>query len=147
MADTTLIKTQIEPHIRQWLSTVFQDHTFKERDITLPTGGSYKADAVSDDGSIVAAILCSRAKTRTGNENTGGVRKARGDVSMLNALPDTVTTAMVFTDAEFCDLIARRAHRWGAGNMQMLVCQLPDGLDRLLGTVLDNASFEQRAAD
>ena len=146
MADTTPIKTQIEPYIRQWLAQLFPGHVFEERDVNVGSSQPYKADAVSEDGSIVAAILCSRPKTRTGRENTGGVRKARGDVSMLNRIPEDVTRLVVFTDPGFRDLVKRRAERWGVGQLRTEVCDLPDDLDSLLTSVLDDASHEQRAA-
>lgn len=147
MANTTKIKTVIEPYIQNWLSTKFPGHIFKEKLVTLSTGSSYRFDAVAEDGFIVGAILCNRPKTRTGRENTGAVHKARNDVDSLKLLPAVVKKLMVFTDAGFCELVSRRAARFGTESIDMIVCILPPNLAKLLRDILDEASNEQRAAE
>lgn len=147
MANTTKIKTEIEPYIQNWLSTYFHEHVFKEKAVTLLTGSSYRFDAVAEDGSIVGAILCNRPRTRTGRENTGAVHKALGDINYLKLLPAGVKKLMVFTDAGCCDLIRRRATRLGTESIDMVVCTLPPDLEKLLGEILDAASNEQRASE
>jgi len=147
MADTSLIKTEIEPYVRKWLSVHLDNVPLEERSVTLSSGGGYRFDAVSQNGLIVAAILCNRPKTRTGRENTGGVRKALAEIEHLKQLPRTVKKFMVFTDQEFYSLIRRRAKRFGIEEIEMLVCKLPLEKDELLQKVLNNASYEQRAAE
>ena len=147
MADTTKIKTVIEPYIQNWLSTQFPGHVFKEKPVLLITRSSHRFDAVAEDGSIVAAILCNRPKTRTGRENTGAVRKARNDVDSLKLLPAAVKKLMVFTDAGFRELVSRRVARFGTESIDMIVCMLPPNLGRLLRDILNEASNEQRAAE
>ena len=147
MADTTKIKTVIEPNICNWLSARFPGHVFKEKPVPLTTGSSYRFDAVAEDGSIVGAILCNRPKTRTGRENTGAVLKARDDVNYLKLLPATVKKLMIFTDAGCCELVRRRAARLGTESIDMMVCTLPHNLAKLLRDILDEASNEQRAAE
>lgn len=146
MADTTKIKTVIEPYLRNWLSNQFPGHVFEKKRVQLASGGSHKFDAVAEDGSIVAAALCNRAHTRTQRENTGGVRKALTDLSYLQGLPADVQKVMVFTDDNFCHLIGRRASRLVTEPVQMMICTLPPRLQTLLGEILDKASHEQRAA-
>ena len=146
MADTTKIKTVIEPHVRNWLSNQFPGHVFEKKRVQLASGGSHKFDAVAEDGSIVAAFLCNRARTRTQRENTGGVREALTDLSYLQGLPAGVQKVMVFTDDSFCHLIRRRASRLVTEPVQMMICTLPPRLETLLGEILDKASHEQRAA-
>ena len=147
MADTSRIKTEIEPVVRKWLSSQIDNITFVERSVTLPSGGSYRFDAVSQNGLIVAAILCNRPKTRTGRENTGGVRKALAELEHLKLLPNSVRKLMIFTDEQFCILIKRRAKRFGTEAIDMVVCKLPQEKENLLQNILDSASFEQRAAE
>ena len=147
MADTTKIKTMIEPYVRNWLSEQFPRHIFKEKPIRLTTGETYAFDAVAEDVSVVAAILCNRAKTRTGRENTGGVRKALTEISYLKAASEGVKKVMVFTDDDFCQLIRHRASRLGTEPIQMMVCKLPPHLEAELKEILDKASHEQRAAE
>jgi len=147
MVDTTKIKNVIEPYVRNWLSKQFPGHVFKEKSIKLTTSGSHSFDAVAEDTSIVAAILSSRAKTRTGRENTGGVRKALSEVGYLKVAPERVKRVMVFTDDDFCQLIRRRSSRLGIEPIQMMVCKLPPHLEAVLREILDKASHEQRAAE
>ena len=146
MADTTKIKTVIEPYVRHWLSNQFHGHVFEKKRVQVASGGSHKFDAVAEDGSIVAAILCNRARTRTQRENTGGVRKALTDLSYLQGLPSGVKKVMVFTDDSFCNLIRHRASRLVTEPVQMMICTLPPHLETLLGEILDKASHEQRVA-
>lgn len=146
MADTTPIKTQIEPYVRQWLGREFPGLVFTEQPLPL-TSGPHDFDAVREDKAVVAAILCSRPKTRTGRENTGSVRKALVDVGYLKQLPSETVKVLVFTDLGFRDLIGRRAKRMGIDDIQLLVCELPPGLKELLKQVLDEASREQKAEE
>ena len=147
MANTREIRTKIEPWVRGWLTTQYKGVSFSEKKVKLPTGAAYNFDAVSHDGTIVGAILSNRAKTRTGNVNTGGERKANQDISYLKLLSPKITKLMIFTDSDFCELIERREERQGIEGIQFLVCKLPSPLQSLLDSILDNASMEQRAAD
>jgi hypothetical protein len=147
MANTTKIKSVIEPYVRSWLSKQFPGHVFEEKPIRLMTGESYRFDAVAEDASVVAAILSNRARTRTGRENTGGVRKALTEIGYLKETSERVRKVMVFTNDDFCQLIQRRASRLGTETIQMMVCKLPPHLEAELGEILDRASYEQRAAE
>jgi hypothetical protein len=142
VADTTKIKTVIEPYVRNWLSEQFGGHIFKEKPLRLASGETYAFDAVAEDVSVVAAILCNRAKTRTGRENTGGVRKALMEISYLKAAPVEVKKVMVFTDDDFYQLTRRRASKLGTEPIQMMVCKLPGVLEAELRKILDKASDE-----
>jgi len=133
--------------VRNWLSEKFPEHVFKERPIQLKSGESYTFDAVAEDASIVVAILSNRAKTKTGRENTGGVRKALLEICYLKAVPESVKKVIVFTDDDFYQLIRRRASRLGTEPIQMMVCRLPPHQQALLREILDTASREQRAAE
>ena len=145
MANTTYIKNNVEPFVRRWLESQF-GRTFTEQSVELVGGGSHKFDAVSADTAVVGDILCNRPTTRTGNENTGGVRKAQNDIDYLKRLSQGIERVLVFTDASFYELIRQRSRRWGAGDVRMLVCPLPPDLERGLTAVLNTASREQRGA-
>lgn len=148
MADTSGIKTFIEPYIREeWFPARFPGRTFGEQAVPLPSGGTYLFDAVSDDGSIVGLILCNRPKTRTGRENTSFVRKAEHDVQFLKLLPANTHRLLIFTDAESRELIRRRTQRLGNTGIQVLVCKLPPKYEDVLNQILNAASHEQRAAE
>lgn len=119
MADTTFIKRVIEPHLRLELERTHPRSRFAERSVTL-SDGSFKCDAVSEDGSIVAFFLCNRARTATGNENTGAVRKALYDIHCLKALPAMLR--IVCTNDDFRQLIIRRSKRFGTGVLSSCTC-------------------------
>jgi hypothetical protein len=144
LTDTNKIKKIIEPYIRNWLSIQFPGHIFKEKTVFIGSG-EHKFDAVAEDGSIIGAILCNRPKTRSGNENTGAVRKALNDISYLKLLSKNVKKFMIFTDSDCCDLIRRRSARLDTGNISMVVCKLPARLELLLLSILNAASSEQKS--
>ena len=147
MADTTFIKREIEPYVREWLSKEFRGHKFDEKRILIhPSGGMHSFDAVSEDETIVGNILSNRAYTRTRRENTGGVRKALNDIQRLSLLPQSVQPVLVFTDGDFHDLVRRRSAGLRQSRIRMLVCPLGDHLQAELTKVLNAASQEQRAA-
>ena len=54
---------------------------------------------------------------------------------------------MVFTNSEFCELIQRRSKRFGTDIIEMLICALPPDKEMILQRVLDDASYEQKAAE
>ncbi len=147
MADTSKIKSEVEPYVQSWLSVKFPGHSFKEQSVKLPTGHTYAFDAVSEDSSIVGCILCNRPKTRTGRENTGGIHKALAELHYIAALPPGVKRLMIFTDEGFLQLAQRRATRIGVASIDWMFCQLPPHLEGLLKETLDKASQEQRAAE
>ncbi len=146
MANTTLIKTLIEPYVREWMATEFPGHQFKETRVHLISGGNHKFDAVSEDGTIVAEILSNGAKTRGGNENTGGVRKAEGDLLRFFGIDDQTKKILVFTDPAFLDLIRRRTAGLGIERLTLVHCKLPAKLESKLQETRKSASEEQRAS-
>lgn len=54
---------------------------------------------------------------------------------------------MVFTNPEFGELIRRRANRVGMGNVRIIICALTPNMDSLLSEILNEASYEQHAAE
>ena len=141
MADTQLIKKVIEPYIRGWLAGNFPGHTFSEKKVSLPNG-VFNFDGVSEDGSIVAHFLSSRALTATGNENTGAVRKALVDVQFIK-LASAPVRLVVFTDEAFRRKIEKRSSRVGIDGIEFLYCSLPEELRVQLDANLDACSKEQ----
>ena len=134
----------MEPYIRKWLSKKCGGIEFFEAATRLSTGGQHKFDAITRNESIVAAFACNRAKTITGNENTGGVRKALNDLQFLNLLPAAVTRRFfVFTDKEFLRLVRKRSKRVGTHGVKFLHCKLPEKLAVGLESVLNLSRKEQ----
>ncbi len=144
MANTQYIKTWVEPYIRSWLSKRCGNIQLLEEDSRLSTGMYHKFDAVSENRLIVAAFVSNRATTATGNENTGGVRKALNDLQYLNLLDVTATKRfLVFTDKDFLRLIRKRGKRVGTKGIRFLHCKLPQKLAIGLDNVLNTSSEEQ----
>ena len=145
MANTTRIKKEVEPYVRKWLASEFSGHRFTETSVRLKYGKNHRFDAVSEDGTIVAEILSNGAKTRSGKENTGGVRKAEGDLLRFFGIDDQTTKIMVFTDPDFLDLISRRTAGLGIERITLVHCKLPAQLESILQDTRGTASNEQRA--
>ena len=143
MADTRYIRVKVEPYLRRWLSKKCRGMQFFETKIKLSTGGYHKFDAVTKDVAIIAAFVCNRAKTATGKENTGGVRKALNDLQFLNLLPAFIRRFFVFTDKEFLRLIRKRGRRVGTRGIKFLHCKLPENLASGLESVLNLSRREQ----
>jgi hypothetical protein len=146
MADTTRIKKLIEPYVRAWSSSKFPGHKFEETSVRLLWGRDHKFDAVSEDRTIIAEILSNGARTRGGKENTGRVSKAEGDLLRFFGIDDQTTKLMVFTNAEFLDLIGRRTAGLGVEILKLLHCQLPLELESALESTRQAVSEEQRAS-
>lgn len=127
MSDTSQLKQDVEEHVRSWLANRYSGRKFTSSKVGFDGGGRVEFDAVSDDGTIVAAILANRAKTRSGNDNTGGLRKALLDLCQLRLLPARHSAKlMVLTDQEFIKRIEARAKKSvGKGDVQLLYCPLP----------------------
>lgn len=145
LVNTRPIKDLIEPYMRNWLTCIYPKHIFEERIVELKWGGHHEFDAVSGDGSVVAAFLSNRAKTKGHKENTGGVRKAECDLLRFHGLGREIRKIMVFTDTDFRDLIVRRTTGLGIETIETLVCELSPYLKKKLDSILDRASQEQRA--
>jgi hypothetical protein len=137
IANSNGIKTEIEPAIRAWLADEFEGAVFEERQVRLPSGGSYKFDAVSKDGRFAAAIVCARAIKGTKKENTVGLKTALTELERLKALDRNVCTMMIFTDLDFSTLVQRRSSRLRVGHIKFLVCPLPDATQERLNALLD----------
>ena len=147
MANTTFIKNQVEPFVQRWLEDEGYGERLEERKVELASKMYYNFDAVTEDGSVVAAILSNRAETRGGNENTGGVRKALTEIAWLSAVKKPgARRLMVFTDADFMELITKRSRRLGDVKTKFLFCRLPEVLQSGLAEVLAAASKEHKAA-
>ena len=108
----------------------------------MTAGGNYCFDAVSKDGSIVAAIFHNRALKGSKKENTAGLKKAYAELERLKALDSKVTRVMVFTDFDFSNLVRRRASRFGVESLKLLVCPLPEDKQERLSQLLDSADWD-----
>ena len=82
MADTR-VQIAVEDWVRrEWMPREHGQRFHRER-VALSCGGVFDFDAVSDDGSIVANISTSGAKTASGNHAVGKMLKVRSDIYFL----------------------------------------------------------------
>ena len=148
MANTSTIKN-VEQFVRTWLCEKYSFPKFEELKVFVSEKRGFNFDAVSKNngGTIVAAILCNRPKTRTKRVNTGGHRKADSDILKLILLPEDTKKIMVFTNYGFCQSVKKR---WTGTVIEERIafkyCELPLPLQTELDLVLDKTSQEQRAA-
>ena len=108
----------------------------------MNAGGSYRFDAVAQDGTTVAAIFYNRALKGSKKENTAGLKNAYGELEHLKALDRKITKVMVFTDFDFSNLVRRRASRFGVESLKLMVCPLPDDKQERLNQILDASSWD-----
>jgi hypothetical protein len=71
---------------------------FAQRKMKLTWGGAFAFDAVSDDGSVVAAVSTSAAHTATGKLATAKYQKLKTDALYLLHLETSARKVMVFTE-------------------------------------------------
>jgi len=95
MADTRC-QSECEVWVRGWLSKKF-GQGFTEKNIGLTTGGRFKFDAVSDDGTVLVSISTSRSLMSSGKRGVGKMMKLRGDMLFL-ALSPKARKIMLFTE-------------------------------------------------
>jgi hypothetical protein len=105
MADTKA-QSEAEFWIRRHALQEKFAQQFTKRSLVLTTGGEFSFDAVSDDGTIVAAISTSIGTRPSGRDATTKLLKIRSDVLwfyMLERVPER--KILVFSEQSMIDLI------------------------------------------
>jgi hypothetical protein len=143
MADTRC-QTECERWVRDvWLADQFGQR-FSERNVTLTSGGQFKFDAVSADGSILASISTSRAAMSSGKRGVGKLMKLRADMlfHMLAAAPRKL---MVFTEPCMYQACSSEQVRGRTPqDIEFVLVQLPPELATKLAASRDRSSREVR---
>ena len=83
--------------------------SFAGRKMKLTWGGQFAFDAVSHDGTIVAAISTSAARTATGKLATAKFQKLKTDALYLLHLEAEARRVMVFTEESMFDYFNKAA--------------------------------------
>ncbi len=108
MGNTEVLKREVEDHIRSALKEEFGT-AFESRRVVLEgvqgNPSDHEFDAVAADGSVIAGIISSRAKTSGGRRNVGAVHHATGELYYLT-LTKASRKILVCTSANFRDLMA-----------------------------------------
>lgn len=143
MADTRC-QTECERWIRDhWLRERFgQD--FTERNVALSSGGYFKFDAVSADGTVVASISTSKKDMRSGKAGVGKFMKLRSDM-LFHILAGASRKLMIFTEScmfEAC--IKERERGRTPRDIEFIHAQLPDQPVGRLAASRETSSREVR---
>ena len=144
MADT---RCQIE--CEAWVRDVWLTHhlkqSFSERNIPLQSGGNFKFDAVSEDGTIVASISTSRAAMSGGKKGVGKLMKIRSDM-LFHLLALAPRHVMVFTEScMYESVVAEKRRGRVPSQIELIRVELPPELSVRLAASRDRSSKEVQA--
>lgn len=144
MADTRLLKSHVEPFVREWLSNRF-GVSFNKKVLPLKRAGAghgkHEFDAVSDDGKIVAGIKSSSGKTTGGKGPSGKKHSAYEELYFLSLI-EADKKLLVLTDPEFFKLFSSDAEGKIAPGIELLFCPLSSDLQGLVRELRRKASSE-----
>ena len=140
MADTTFIKTTVEPYVRDILSREF-GAPFDSEAVTLSTGGTHEFNAVSQDGRTIATIETASGRTSSGALPSGKFKNAEADLYYLT-LVSAPARLLVLTDPEFYELLSARLDGRLAPGISLRLIELPNDIRSELRTVQRAASKE-----
>lgn len=147
MADTTLLKSKIEPHVRSWLASKF-GKPFRAEFLPL-TGAKgtegklakHEFDAVSEDRKIVCGIKTASWTTSGGKRGAGKIQGAYAELYFLN-LVDAEQKYLLLTDPEFYEKLREDSRGKLASGIELLYCELPDDLKREVEKIRATARSE-----
>lgn len=141
MADSRF-QLKCERWVREeWLCREFGTE-FREEQVVLSSGGTFKFDAVSTDKSIVAVVSTSNARTGTRKLATGKMHKIRSDLLFL-LLANPVTPLVVLTERDMFDYWLREQARGRAPkHIRFIHVPLPADFATELLAVKNYASAE-----
>jgi len=141
MADTSLFKTHVEPHVREWLSARYSQ-PFVRRFLRLAgCCGSHEFDAVSADGKIVCGIKSSSSITSGGKNPSGKIAGAYEELYFLAGV-EAEQRFLILTDEGFYKLLSKKMHDKLSRDIRLLYCPLTSELSELVGKVHADASGE-----
>ena len=145
MANTTLLKTRVEDHVRSWLANKFgQSFHFEFLALSRVKGdvGKHEFDAVSQDRKIVCAIKTASWKTSGGKRGSGKIQGAYSELYFLDHI-DADERYLVLTNKPFFDGLSRDTRGKLAEGLGLLYCELPGQLAREVDRIYDASSAEQ----
>mgnify|MGYP001568076318 CR=1 FL=1 len=141
MANTNVLKTLAEPHVRQWCSgkygIEFENH---EKEVMLVTGGVHRFDVVSKDGSVVAGIKTSALRD-DGTVSPGVIKSTFTELYFLSLI-NTTTKLMILTDKGYCEHFRRISMGKVAEGIEIIHCQLSKEIEENIATVHKNCRKE-----
>jgi len=146
MADTSYIKKVVEPWVREWLSKRFSGHHFescilKLKQIKQTTPSNHEFDAVSNDGTIIAAIKGHSWKTSGGNLPAAKYASLYQELYFLS-LVEARVKLLIFTNEEMYKDFTTRSRGKIADGIELVFCKLPASIQRQVQNVGEQASRE-----
>jgi len=121
MANTQLLKTRIEPFVRQWLAEKFE-RPFSSQFLQLAgCSGVHEFDAVSKDKRIVCGIKSSSGPTSGGKNPSGKISGAYEELYFLAGV-DADQRFLVLTDKDFYELLSRKMREKLTRGIKLLYC-------------------------
>lgn len=146
MADTTKLKTKIEPFVRKELEKLYPGHTFTEKAVIVgrKKDGSpafHKFDAVSEDSTIVVSIKSHSWKTSGGKRPAGKIGEIYQALYFLS-LAQAKNKLLILTNRGTYDGFARESDGKMPGDVEIRLVTLPPKLQQLVNEVSERASKE-----
>lgn len=149
MADTRVLKNQVEPYVRKQLEEKFGQPFAKQ---FLPVGqradgsqATHEFDAVSIDGRIVAGIKSSSGKTSGGRRPSGKIAAAYKELYFLS-LVKAERRILVLTDPEFYRILESDCDGKLATGLELMLIPLPPELEKRVQAMREVASQEMSTA-
>jgi hypothetical protein len=141
MANTHLLKTRVEPYVREWLAERYSQRFSREFLQLAGCSGFHEFDAVSADKRIVCGIKSSSGVTSGGKNPSGKIASAYQELYFLAGV-DADQRLLVLTDKEFYELLSRNMRERLSRDIKLLHCPLTEELVRLVRQVQSEASSE-----
>ncbi len=139
-ADTTYLKYKVEEYVRNALQEEY-GVAFTSKILTLSTGGTHEFDAVSEDGTVVAAIRAAGGKTSRGRLPSGKMKSAEAELYYL-CLVSAPVRMLVLTSPEFYEIMRRRLEGRLAPVITLKLIQLPPEIQSEVDRIHRIASLE-----
>jgi hypothetical protein len=141
MANTHLLKTRVEPFVREWLSGQYGQGFTSEFLSLTGCSGVHEFDAVSADKRIVCGIKSSSGKTSGGRNPSGKIAGAYEELYFLASV-DADQRFLILTDEGFYRLLSEKMRDKLVRGIELKYCQLNEELSQLAKEVQSEASGE-----
>jgi hypothetical protein len=105
VANTSLLKTLVEPYVREQLEKEY-GRPFFQRFLPLPGSGLHEFDAVSEDRTIVTSIKSNSGLTSGGRRPGGKTLACYAELYYLAQI-SAPTRLLVLTDPDFFEILER----------------------------------------
>ena len=147
MADTTVLKSEVEDYVRAWLQQKFGKPFRKDKLALVGVQGvpkTHEFDGVSEDRAVVCGIKTSSWKTSGGKWGAGKIAVAYMEIYFLSHVA-AKQKYLVLTDSEFHAGLEKQVEGKLAVGVGLLRCDLPRGLAEKVGAVRRKSRKEQGA--